>query len=67
MDQDGGLCRLPCGQERVEAAGSERDTAWWDGDHSRRQSAAGFAAVFHGGDAKGVPLVMEADAVVADP
>ena len=29
-------------------------------------SPVGFATVFHGGDANGVSLVMEADAVVAD-
>jgi hypothetical protein len=37
------------------------------GAGSTAASAVGFAAVFYGSDAKGVSVVMETHAVVADP
>ena len=37
------------------------------GVRSAAASAVGIAAVFYGGDAKGVFVVMEAHAIVADP
>ena len=49
----GVLSRLFRGQDEVKPVGSERDTAWWDGDHSRRWSAVGFPAMADGGDVDG--------------